>query len=42
MIFFCFFDYGDRYAGYFTVPVAPIKLLFVLLSKNKYHLQLQH
>ena len=22
MIFFCFFDYGDRYAGSFTVPVA--------------------
>ena len=22
MIFFCFFDYGDRYAGYFTVPVV--------------------
>lgn len=22
MIFSCFFDYGDRYAGYFTVTVA--------------------
>lgn len=20
MIFFCFFDYGDRYTGSFTVP----------------------
>ncbi len=42
MIFFCFFDYGDRYAGYFTVPVATIKLPFVLLNRNKCYLRLQH